>query len=298
MIKRTLVFSNPAYLSTKNRQLVVCYPDGEKEAQTVPIEDIGILVLEHSQITLTNGLLTRLVRNKAAVITCDEQHLPVSLLQPLTGHTEQAERYRYQLGASAPLKKNLWRQTVIAKITNQALHLDERGKPAKKLFRWADRVKTADGENHESLAAAYYWQNIYDIGDFNRHRYGMPPNSLLNYGYAVLRALTARALISTGLLPGIGIFHRNKYSAYCLADDVMEPYRIYVDALVGDLIHEMENVGVLSPPIKLKLLQIPTLDVKLDGKTGPLMNALSRTTNSLYECFSGVRRKILYPEYE
>ena len=297
MIKRTLFFGNPAYLSTKNEQLVVAYPDDDKESKTVPIEDIGMLVLENQQITITNGLITKLIENKAAIVNCNQQHLPCSLLQPLTGHTEQTERFRNQLNASVPLKKNLWQQTVSAKISNQASHLYRRGKNQKKLVRWAGEVKSGDTENHEAVAAAHYWQNLFDIEGFNRYQKGIPPNNLLNYGYAVLRAVTARALIGSGMLPGVGIFHRNKYNAYCLADDIMEPYRIYVDDLVYEIVQTGEDITELSTFLKTQLLQIPALDVMIDDKASPLMVALSRTTNSLYDCFTGMNRKVLYPVY-
>lgn len=298
MIKRTLFFANPAYLSTKNEQLVVSFPEEEKEEKTVPIEDIGMLVLENPQITLTNGLLTKLIQNKAAVVNCDKQHLPCSLLQPLVGHTEQTERFTNQLNASLPLKKNLWQQTVSAKISNQANHLFRRGKNYKKLERWAREVKSGDTENHEAVAAAYYWQNLFDIEGFSRYRNGIPPNNLLNYGYAILRAVTARALVSSGMLPGVGIFHHNKYNAFALADDVMEPYRIFVDDLVYEIVASGEKVESLSTILKTELLKIPAMDVVIDDKLSPLMVAMSRTTSSLYDCFAGFSRKVLYPVYE
>lgn len=299
MIKRTLFFGNPAYLSTKNEQLVVNFPEDEKPPATIPIEDLGFVVLEHPQITVTNGLLTKLIQNKTAVITCDQQHLPCSLLQPLTGHSEQTERFRHQLNASVPLKKNLWQQTVMAKINNQAAHLQERHLHAKKLFRWATEVKSGDTANHEAIAAAFYFQNLFaHVPNFSRNQKGIPPNNLLNYGYAILRAVTARALVSTGLLPSVGIFHKNKYNAFALADDIMEPYRIYVDALVYEIVQSGEDVTELTKTLKADLLSIPAMDVTIDGKKSPLMVAMSRTTNSLYECFLGSNRKILYPIYK
>ena len=298
MIKRTLFFGNPAYLSTKNEQLVVSFPEEDKEEKRVPIEDIGMLVLENPQITLTNGLITKLIQNKAAVVNCDKQHLPCSILQPLVGHTEQTERFRNQLNASLPLKKNLWQQTVSAKISNQAMHLFRRGKEHKKLARWATEVKSGDTENHEAIAAAFYWQNIFEVKGFNRYQKGIPPNNLLNYGYAILRAVTARALIGSGMLPGVGIFHRNKYNAFCLADDIMEPYRIYVDALVYDIVESGEKLEELNTGLKSELLKIPAIDVVIDDKVSPIMVAMSRTTNSLQECFAGLSRKILYPVYD
>jgi CRISPR-associated protein Cas1 len=296
MIKRTLFFGNPAYLSTKNKQLVVTFPEQEKATKQIPIEDLGYIVLEHPQITITNGLLQKFVQNKTAVITCDKQHLPCGFLQPLVGHSEQSERIRHQLNASQQLKQNLWQQTVITKIDNQANHLLLREKNALRLKRYVKTIKTLGFGNEEALAAAYYFQHLFTIENFSRNNKEKPPNNLLNYGYAILRAVTARALVSSGLLTSIGIFHSNKYNAFCLADDIMEPYRPFVDALVFDLVETGCQIEELNTKLKAELLRIPTIDVNIDGKLSPLMNAMSRTTASLYECFKGSKRKILYPE--
>jgi CRISPR-associated protein Cas1 len=298
MIKRTLFFSNPAYLSTKNKQLVINYPEDDKETKTIPIEDVGMLVLENQQITITNGLLSKLIKNKAAIINCDSFHLPISLLQPLVGHSEQTERIRHQLNASVPLQKNLWQQTISSKISNQANFLKQRSIPARKMYKWANEVKSGDIENHESRAAIYYWHNIFRLKNFTRQPKGDAPNQLLNYGYAILRGITARALVSSGMLPSVGIFHHNKYNAFCLADDIMEPYRIYVDVLVNDIVHSGELYDEMTTSLKMCLLELPAMDVLMDGKQSPLMVAMSRTTNSLYECFAGISRKILYPVFQ
>ena len=295
MIKRTLFFTNPAYLSTKNNQIVINYPEKDNATKTVPIEDVGMLVLENQQITITNGLLSKLIKNKAAIINCDSFHLPIGLLQPLVGHSEQTERIKYQLNASIPLQKNLWQQTISAKITNQANFLEKQGIPARKMYKWANEVKSGDVENHESRAAVYYWKHIFKLDNFFRQPKGDAPNQLLNYGYAILRGITARALVSSGILPSVGIFHRNKYNAFCLADDIMEPYRIFVDVLVNDIVHSGESYDELNTSLKMCLLELPVMDVLIDGKQSPLMVAMSRTTNSLYECFAGISRKILYP---
>jgi CRISPR-associated protein Cas1 len=297
MIKRTLFFGNPAYLSTKNEQLVVVFPDREVAPRTIPIEDIGAVVLENQQITLTNGVLDKLVNNKVAIISCNAQHLPVGLLLPLSGHTEQTERIRDQIQASQPLKKNLWQQTVTAKIQNQTALLFEKGVPIQRMNHLAKSVQSGDAGNNEAQAAAYYWQNLFQIPDFNRYQGGMPPNNLLNYGYAILRALVARALVSSGMLPTVGIWHRNKYNAYCLADDVMEPYRPFVDLIVSHIVETEDDISELTTDIKTQLLNIAAIDVTIDGKKSPLMVAASRTTSSLYECFAGFSRKIIYPEY-
>ena len=302
MIKRTLFFGNPAYLSTKNEQIIISYPDKEQETKTVAIEDIGVIVLESQQITITNGLLEKLVNNNVALINCDQQHLPIGLLMPLSGHTEQSERFKNQINASIPLKKNLWQQTIAAKIANQGDLLKEKGIPMRKMELWAKQVTSGDALNHESRAAVFYWQSLSPILNqneqlFTRGQNGLPPNNLLNYGYAILRALTARAIVSSGMLPTLGIFHRNKYNAYCLADDIMEPYRPFVDKIVCQILETEETIEELTLEIKKQLLSIAAIDVLIDGKKSPLMVAMSRTTNSLYECFEGSLRKLLYPEY-
>jgi CRISP-associated protein Cas1 len=297
MIKRTLFFGNPAYLSTKNEQILISYPDKELETKTVPIEDIGVIVLENQQITITNGLLEKLINNNVALINCDKTHMPIGLLMPLNGHTEQSERFKHQINASIPLKKNLWQQTISAKITNQAGLLKEKDIPCRKMEIWAKEVTSGDALNHESRAAVFYWANLFKINDFNRNPDGKAPNNLLNYGYAILRGITARAIVSSGMLPTMGIFHRNKYNAYCLADDIMEPYRPYVDLIVTHIIETEDNIDELTIEIKKQLLKIASIDVVIDGKNSPLMVAMSRTTNSLNDCFDGTARKILYPVF-
>ncbi len=298
MIKRTLFFENPAYLSTKDEQLIINQPKEGTAPKTVPIEDIGFVVLESSQITITNGLLEKLTTNNAVVVNCNAQHIPIGLLLPLEGHTEQNERFRAQAKASLPLKKNLWQQTVQSKIKNQAALLRAVGYKTDNMLHWAGNVTSGDTRNLEARAAAYYWQHIFDIPGFTRFRSGNSPNNLLNYGYAILRAVCARALVSTGLHPSMGIHHANKYNAYCLVDDMMEPYRPYVDQIVLYIVENFDEYEELTPALKQELLAVPGLDVVIDGKKSPLMNAMSRTTFSLYECYGGNTRKLLYPVYD
>lgn len=297
MIKRTLFFENPAYLSTKNEQLVVNFPEADKGERSVPIEDIGLVVLEHQQITITNALLNKLSENKTAIVACNPQHLPSSLLLPLHGHTEMTERLKYQLNASKPLKKNLWAQTITAKIQNQAALLAELGKDNQRLIWLAKQVQSGDSGNCEAQAAAHYWQHLFDIPEFNREQHGIAPNHLLNYGYAILRAIVARALIGSGLLPIWGIWHRNKYNAYCLADDIMEPYRPYIDLIVYHIVQSHDSIDELTTELKAELLQIAAMDVVIDGLRSPLLVAVSRSSSSLFDCFAGVSRKISYPDY-
>lgn len=308
MIKRTLCFTNPAYLSLKNNQLVIKLPEVETNSslpedfkaeatKTIPIEDIGIVVLDNKRITITQGVLEALLENNCAVITCNDSHLPVGMHLPLVGNTTQTERMRFQIEASLPLKKQLWQQTISAKIQNQALVLRQmRGTEVRNMLKWASEVKSGDSENLEARAAVYYWQNAFPmIENFTRSREGVSPNNLLNYGYAILRAIVARALVSSGLLTTLGIHHRNKYNAYCLADDIMEPYRPYVDRLVMQLYDKYPNCEELTKELKAELLQIPVLDVVISGKKSPLMIAVSTTTSSLQKCYSGELRKIVYP---
>lgn len=295
MIKRTLYFGNPAYLKTNNEQLVV-EMHGTGETKSTPIEDIGLLILDNQQITITQSLLSKLLANNTAVISCDDTHHPSGMLFNLDGNSLQSQKFQAQVEASVPLKKQLWQQTVMCKIENQAALLQHEREEYKLLLTYARDVKSGDSENHEARAAAYYWKRIFpDFLQFRRERYGPPPNNLLNYGYAILRALVARSLTSSGLLPTLGIHHRNQYNAYCLADDIMEPYRPFVDKVVCQIIRGNGKFLEMTPNMKKALLEIPAMDVQADGQKSPLMNAVQRTTASLAKCFEGKGRKILYP---
>lgn len=310
MIKKTLYFGNPVYLSLSMRQMVIRFPENgasngaseKREVVTRPIEDIGVVVLDDKQITITQGLLECLLENNCAVITCDSRRMPVGLMLPLCGNTVQSERFQKQIAASLPLRKQLWQQTVRAKISNQARVLDLCAHAEIGCMRkWAGDVKSGDSDNLEARAAVYYWKTLFSRVDglecFVRDRDGDAPNNLLNYGYAVLRAVVARALVCSGLLPTFGIHHHNRYNAYCLADDIMEPYRPYVDELVYDIVrtYGVQNLE-LTKENKAKLLTIPTIDVVISGKRSPLMVGVTQTTASLSKCLSGEQRLIAYPE--
>lgn len=309
MIKKTLYFGNPAYLSLRDAQLVIKLPEIEKSplsedmkrmSETLkPIEDLGVVILDNKQITITTGAIDALLENNCTLITCDRRSMPVGLMLPLCGNTTQNERFRQQLDASLPLKKQLWQQTVQAKIRNQASVLEECTREEVNCMRvWANNVKSGDSDNMEARAAVYYWKTLFATVDgFSRSRDGVAPNNLLNYGYAILRAIVARGLVASGLLPTLGIHHHNRYNAYCLADDIMEPYRPFVDKLVFCLCEQYGEDVELSKEVKSKLLSIPTLDVRIGGKRSPLMVAVGQTTASLYKCFSGELRRVIYPEY-
>lgn len=310
MIKKTLYFGNPAYLSLKNSQMLIRLPEVEKNktlpdgfkakaTKTIPIEDVGVVVLDNGQITLTHGLMEKLLENNCALITCDSKRMPSGMMLPLVGNTTQTERYRHQIEASQPLKKQLWQQTVEAKINNQAhLLYTTTGGVVRNMRKWQMEVKSGDPDNYEARAAVYYWANIFPaIEGFIRDREGVAPNHLLNYGYAILRAVVARSLVASGLLPSLGIFHRNKYNAYCLADDVMEPFRPFVDKVVIEIMQNSADLSELTKEHKAQLLNIPVLDVTINNKRSPLMIAVQQTTASLAQCYMGEVRKIKYPSF-
>ncbi|MDR2064142.1 MAG: type II CRISPR-associated endonuclease Cas1 [Prevotellaceae bacterium] len=311
MIKKTLYFENPAYLSMKNKQLIIKLPEIEKNdsltdsfkkniIKSIPLEDIGVVVLDNKQITITHSLIEELLSNNCALITCNGNHMPFGLNLPLSGNTVQSERFQAQIEASLPLKKQLWQQTIQTKIKNQAHVLaSKRNVVVNNMLAWAGQVKSGDSDNLEARSAAYYWKNIFpQIEGFTRYREGMPPNNLLNYGYAILRAIIARSLVASGLLPTLGIHHHNRYNAYCLADDIMEPYRPFVDKLVVEIIDGKTDFEELSKEIKIKMLNIPVMDVMINEQRSPLMIAAGQTAASLAKCYSGESRKIAYPCFE
>jgi CRISPR-associated protein Cas1 len=291
MIKRTLFFSNKCSLTTKREQLVIKNED--QIIKTVPIEDIGFIVLENQETYISIPAISKLASNNVSVIFCDNKHMPQSMLLNLDNHHIQQRHFENQINASEPLKKQLWQQVVKHKISNQAQLLNQIGKNNSPLDYYASKVLSGDSDNREAVSAAYYWKNIFDF-DFKRERVGEYPNLFLNYGYIVLRSAVARALSGSGLLSTLGIHHHNKYNAFCLADDIMEPYRPLVDAKVLEIMRNYDERDLITP-IKLDLLSILTQTVYFKEKESPLMVALSSTTSSLQQCFSGKTRKIVYP---
>lgn len=294
MIKRVLCFENPARLSLKLAQMVVELQD---VTRTLPIEDIGVVILDHKQITITHALIDALLANNVAIVTSNDKHLPVGLMLPLDGNTLQSERFRAQIDASEPLKKQMWQQTIVAKILGQAHVLGIQHIEHSNMLKWAKDVRSGDTENMEARAAAFYWRNMFEKDAFIRDPQGLPPNNLLNYGYSIVRAMMARALVGAGLLPTLGIHHHSRYDAYCLADDIMEPYRPFVDMKVLEM---WKNGGItsdISSDQKRELLGITTMDVNISGHRSPMMLAIQTTAQSVQKCFSGEARKIIYPDW-
>lgn len=295
MLKRALFFTNPHQLSLKNNQMIIVGKDDVKTTKSVPIEDVGTVVLENPQSTITLPLLNALSDNNVAVVFCGANRMPNAMLMNLDANTTQGENYRAQIEASEPLKKNLWKQIVECKIRNQARLLVKMGKNGDKLKPYWMNVKSGDVENREGVAAKIYWTELFGR-QFARQRSGADPNALLNYGYTILRAAVARSLMGSGLFPAFGIFHRNRYNAFPLADDVMEPYRPYVDEIVLGLASQGKTE--LTQEVKLSLIKVLHTDTKFDKVTRPLEIGLSITSASLAKCFNGEQKKMIYPLVE
>lgn len=302
MIKRTIYIGNPFHLSVANQQLVLKPPHAKgidnTLKQTIPLEDIGIVILDNQQITITQHVLQQIAAFNIACIVCNQNHHPAFMQLPLDANTIQQERFENQIACSEPLKKQLWQQTIKQKIINQGRLLNKSGIETNAFEHISKQVKSGDAGNNEARASAIYWKNIFEkyIPGFTRDRFAPYPNNFLNYGYAILRATVARSLAGSGLLVTLGIFHKNRYNAYCLADDIMEPYRPFVDEVVLNLVKTYPKTTEITKDIKQQLLQIPVLDVLIDGKRSPLMVATQKTSASLARCFSGEIRKIIYPE--
>ena len=293
MIKQTLMFTLPASLSLKDNQIVIQLK-GAEQVVTRPIEDIGVVVVENQQVNLTIPLFNALAENNVSVVFCDKRQMPKSMLMSLDGNTTLQESYRYQIDASQPAKKQLWKQIIECKIRNQTALLRKLDKDADVLRPFYSNVKSGDSDNREGLASRIYWPLLMG-DDFRREREGPPPNNMLNYGYSILRAATARALIGSGLYPAFGLFHRNRYNAFPLADDVMEPYRPFVDEIVYRQYFDGAT-SELDKQTKGEILRVLFADVKMGKLTRPLEIALSMTTASLLKVLKGVQDRIILPE--
>lgn len=299
MIKRTLYFGNSGYLHLRNTQLI-WEPEANGDiTPTIPIEDIGMIIIDHARITITHGLMAALLANNSVVIHCDQKHMPAGLFVANEANTLYSQVVKAQLEATLPLTKNLWQQIIRSKLINQAEVLEFTGQNGARIRQMIPDVQSGDIMNTEGRAAAFYFAHLFGPENrFKRKRFGEPPNHLLNYGYAILRAITARSIAGSGLLGVVGIHHRNKYNAWCLADDMMEPYRPWVDRLVIETCATLDEIPEeLTPVLKKSVLSIPILDVWIDGMKSPLMTAVNRTASSLARVFQGETRKLLLPSF-
>lgn len=292
MLKRTLVFSNPINLSLKNLQIVIAYKDTPDEKITVPIEDVGVVVLEHQQISITLPLINALTDNNVQLVICNNKGMPSSMLLNLDVNVTQGQTLRNQINTGEVLKKQLWKQIVERKIRNQANLLDKIGLDGNVLRPFYSNVKSGDTDNREGIAARIYFQELFG-GDFVRERDASGINALLNYGYIVLRATVARSLVSSGLFPALGIFHHNRSNAFPLADDIMEPYRPYVDEVVYDL-NKKGNTD-LTKEVKGELINVLYADTHFEKIVRPLSVGLSMTSSSLAKCYAKEISKLSLP---
>jgi CRISPR-associated protein Cas1 len=291
MLKKTLLIENKTSITSKNLQLVI---KSEIRESSIPIEDIGFLVIDHPEIYLSIPAINLLIENNTSLIVCNKNHLPNGMFLNLNSHHIQQEVFKHQINASVPLKKQLWQQTIIEKITNQGILL-EKITGTKNTFDFlCSKVLSGDSTNMEGVAASQFWKSYYEKG-FKRERFGDYPNNFLNYGYAILRAATARALSGSGLLNTLGIHHKSKYNAFALADDIMEPFRPIVDEKVFEIMQAYDEQE-LNTTIKSELLQILTRTVYFKEEKSPLMVALQKTASSLQQCYTGDRKKIKYPK--
>lgn len=290
MLKKTLFFTNKCSITTANEQLVIT---SDSLNRTIPIEDIGYVVIDHNEVYISIPALNKLINNNCACIICDDKHLPNGMLLNLNSHNIQQEIFKHQISASAPLKKQLWQQTIKEKIRNQGILLEKITRKKNAFEFLESKVLSGDTTNMEAVAAKFYWKSFFDI-DFKRERFGNYPNNLLNYGYAILRAATARALSGSGLLNTLGIHHKSKYNAFALADDIMEPFRPAVDEVVNFIMQNYDEQE-LSTEIKSELLQVLTRTVYFKNEKSPLMVGLQKTASSLQKCYTGERKKIKYP---
>ncbi len=305
MLKRTIFLEKPFYLSMRNKQLVAKDKESNTE-RTAPIEDLGFVILDNPQISVSQRLMSELTENNVALVFCNEKHLPTGMLMRLDGGYQQGGLFTDQINATESLKKQLWKQTIQAKILNQSRLFTKTGNDATSMIKMIAQVKSGDTGNHEAQAARIYWSKLFenvDIeetdkneGNFRRERFGASPNNMLNYGYAILRAAVARAIVGSGMLPTLGIHHRNRLNSFCLADDIMEPFRPFIDRQVYQMLHKYTDCTELTTEMKADLLKTLAIDTQYDDMTRPLMVGLSVTTASLARCFAGESRKINYPE--
>ncbi len=289
MLKRSILVEKKASISCKHQQLVI---ETQERSATIPVEDIGFIVIDHPETYISVPALNFLIENNSSIILCNTLHMPSGMFLNLNGHHIQQQLFRYQLEASAPLKKKLWQQTIKEKIKNQGLLLERITQKKNQFGYLSEKVLSGDTSNMEGVAASAYWSAFFET-PFKRERFGNYPNNFLNYGYAILRAATARALSGSGLLNTLGIHHKSKYNAFALADDIMEPYRPLVDELVFSLMETYEEQE-LNTTIKSEILNLLTRTVYFKEEKSPLMVGLQKTASSLQQCFTGERKKIKY----
>jgi len=294
MLKRTIYISQPMYISTENEQLLLTSKE-TGEINSLPIQDLGVIEIDNPQIILTANSLRKLLQSNVAVQFTGANHHPIGMALALEDNTLQTQRVLNQISTSEPQKKQIWQQIIKAKIKNQYILLKKNGDNIASLKKLYEDVLSGDKGNKEARAARIYWQYLFRDSKFKRHPEGDYPNNLLNYAYAVLRAVVARAIVSAGLIPAVGVFHKNQYNHFCLADDIMEPYRPYADEIVLAIYRENYLPETLEKDHKARILELPYLDVEIGNKTHPLMVAVQTTVNSLTKIYNSEQKNLLCP---
>lgn len=292
MIKRIVDIAKPAYVHMKNAQLLIEHD--KVVIGSIPIEDLGVVILQHPAIVITQAVVIACQQNNVAMVFCDERHLPYSLILPIgEGNTLHQKVLRLQVATKKPVTNRIWKQIVQQKIAEQERTLLLAGVKTTLLGRLVSKVKSGDTENHEAQAAQHYWPRLFGKS-FRRDYEAVGVNALLNYGYAVVRALVARAIVAGGLHPALGIHHHNQYNALCLADDLMEPFRPWVDLVVYQIWMENKKVKI-DQHNKQNILGLLSESVQMNKKTMPMMTACHYLVADFKRCLEGALTSIKYP---
>ena len=296
MIRKTIEIGTPgSRLTVANRQLVIERPD--MPMATLPLEDLGVVIVDDRRAVYTQSVLIELMAVGATLIVTGPDHLPAGMMLPLDAHHVQTERHRAQIEAAEPVRKRIWQALVMAKIRQQATMLVHFTGQTGGLDAMAHRVRSGDPDNLEAQAAQRYWPRLFGK-DFRRDRDADGINAVLNYGYAVIRAAIARSIVASGLIPSLGVFHKNRSNAFCLADDLFEPYRPFVDWRVKKL-HQAasgDQLRVADKPTRAALLALFNEGVAVKGRRLPMLGAIEASATSLARALTGGDKTLALPE--
>lgn len=299
MTKRIIYCESPSYIKLKDKQLYIEFKDKSNPTSIIPVEDIGTLIIDNNQITITSALIQELQNNKVAFIICDNKHMPTGLMLPIDGNSIQHKRIELQAKMSQTLKNNLWKQIIIKKIKNQSVILDNLSIDSKRLKTLSKSISSGDKTNREAHASIYYWKNIFKdyVEHFIRDTDGSSPNNFLNYGYTILRSIISKSIVSAGLSPTIGLFHKNQFNAFCLADDLMEPFRPFVDKIVYDIIKTNGVNEFLTKEHRKTLLQVTLSEVISINEKTSITLATQNLVNSYVRFLKKEQDKLDFPEF-
>ncbi|MCK6604015.1 MAG: type II CRISPR-associated endonuclease Cas1 [Ignavibacteriaceae bacterium] len=296
MLKRTIEIAGEYYITIDLERIKLSNKGDPGNEKFIPLQDSGTIIIDNHSVTLSVAFLQKCAEYNIALVVCGKTHLPASMLMHLHCNQLQTERFNFQIKASQPLRKQIWKQLIQAKIRNQALLLKATGRKYGKVYKLISKVTSGDSFNAEGQAAKIYWQELFSDIEFTREREGNCPNNYLNFGYTILRSATARALTGAGLMATIGIKHKNRYNDFPLADDVMEPYRPFTDRSVLECIKKFGMMDDLTKEVRAHLIQSVYDDVIIGDERTPLSLAISQTAVSLSEVFSGKKKILKLPE--